>query len=378
MIFTLKHFNTPLIAFSADAGAEMNIEVTFVNEGKRSLFPLDLQEVSPEGIQSWLKHRTVPKNRAYVDSILSSMGLSINRPLDVIRVSKGLSLNDCFWVCPEGDDSAFDAVNLYDNRFSRVLGQIAFTGYGSSNRSLITSSPEFTTNGTLPKCWRRESGIIKLYKGGTEGASNTGNEPYSEFYAYQIAKELGVNAVQYDLARWKGRLCSVCALFTSKEKSFVPVGRIVTRGGLQAVKTFYESLGPEFVQAFGEMIVLDAVLFNADRHYGNFGFLVDSESNQIIAPAPLFDHGNSLFNYAGRDNLTDEKALLKYASTVLPCVYDQFVGEAKAVMTKEMRSRLRRLLAFEFVKHSRYNLPEKRLSLIETVVRGRVRELLDL
>ena len=377
MIYTLKHFDTPLISFSADSGAEMNIEITSVNEKKRSLFPLDLQEVSPEGIQSWLKHRTVPKNRAYVDSILSSMGLSINRPLDVIRVSKGLSLNDCYWVCADGDDSTFEAVNLYDNRFSRVLGQIAFTGYGSSNRSLITSSPEFTTNGMLPKCWRRESGVIRLYKGGTEGASNTGNEPYSEFYAYQIAKVLGVDAVPYNLSKWKDHLCSTCELFTSKEVSFVPVGRIVTSGGLKAVKAYYESLGEEFVKAFENMIVFDAVIFNADRHYGNFGFLVNSKTNKIIAPAPLFDHGNSLFNFAGRDNLTDEKALSKYAATVLPCVYDNFVTEAKAVMTHEMRSKLRKLLNFKFTKHRLYNLPEERLALIEAVVQSRVRELLD-
>ena len=377
MIYTLKHFDTPLISFSADSGAEMNIEITFVDEKKRALFPLDLQEVTPSGIQSWLKHRTVPKNRAYVDSILSSMGLSINRPLDVIRVSKGLSLNDCYWVCTDGDDSTFEAVNLYDNRFSRVLGQIAFTGYGSSNRSSITSSPEFTTNGMLPKCWRRENGVIRLYKGGTGGASNTGNEPYSEFYAYQIAKELGVDAVKYNLSKWKGRLCSTCELFTSKEVSFVPVGRIVTSGGMKAVKAYYESLGKEFVTAFENMIVFDAVIFNADRHYGNFGFLVNSKTNEIIAPAPLFDHGNSLFNFAGRDNLTDEKALSKYASTVLPCVYDNFVTEAKAVMTHEMKSKLRKMLDFEFTKHSRYNLPEKRLALIEKVVRNRIRELLD-
>ncbi|MBQ7581121.1 MAG: hypothetical protein IJU39_07440 [Clostridia bacterium] len=125
------------------------------------------------------------------------------------------------------------------------------------------------------------------------------------------------------------------------------------------------------------MIVFDAVIFNADRHYGNFGFLVKSETNEIIAPAPLFDHGNSLFNFAGRDNLTDEKALSKYASTVLPRVCDNFVTEAKAVMTHEMRNKLRKMLDFEFIKHNRYNLPKERLALIETVVHNRVRELLD-
>jgi len=68
----------------------------------------------------------------------------------------------------------------------------------------------------LPKCWRRMEGEIKLFKGGTKGASNTGNEPYSEFYAYQIVKVLGINSIPYTLAKWKGELCSVCSLFTSK------------------------------------------------------------------------------------------------------------------------------------------------------------------
>ena len=73
----------------------------------------------------------------------------------------------------------------------------------------------------------------------------------------------------------------------------------------------------------------------------------------------------------------DEKALLKYAATILPCVYDSFVAEAKAVLTHEMRNKLRKLLDFKFTKHSRYNLPDNRLALIEAVVHSRVRELLD-
>ncbi|MBQ7650670.1 MAG: hypothetical protein IJS15_06900, partial [Victivallales bacterium] len=192
-----------------------------------------MSKVSAETMDSWLRHRTIPRNRAYVDTILSSMGLSINRPMDVIRLSKGLSLNDCYWVTEDGFEGSFDAFNLYDNKFSRILGQIAFTGFGSG-KSIIPSSPEFTTNGMLRKCWRRRNGIIKLYKGGTEGASNTGNEPYAEFYACQIAKLLGFNAIDYGLTNWKEHLCSFCELFTSKSISFIPVGRLVTTGGMTA------------------------------------------------------------------------------------------------------------------------------------------------
>lgn len=376
MVYLLRHFDTPLLKFSADEGAELNIKLLWLDESKKHLLPLDLPEVSDAGIESFIKHRTIPKNRAYVSNLLTSMGLSPNRPMDVIKVSKGLSLNDCYWITDESFKGTFEKFNLYDNRFNRVLGQIAFTGYGSSNISSLNSSPEFTTNGMLPKCWRRESGIVKLFKGGTEGASNTGNEPYSEFYASEIAKILEINAVEYSLSVWKEKLCSVCDLFTSKDLSFVPMGRIVRSGGMKAVREFYASLGDEFTKALNDMIVFDAVIFNTDRHYGNFGFLIDSKTNKIVAPAPLFDHGNSLFNFAGIDNLRDEKALQKYADTLLPQVYDDFVAEAKKVLTHEQKNNLRKLLDFKLKRHSRYNLPKERLMLIEKTVSNRVKEIL--
>lgn len=377
MKYTLKQYDLPLLTFEADNGAEMNIEVLWVTEEHKDLLPLDLAEVSPKGIESWLKHRNIPRNRAYVDNLLSTMGMSINRPLDIIKLSKGLSLNDCYWVVDETFEGTFEECNLYDNRFSRVLGQIAFTGYGSSTGSIISSSPEFTTNGMLPKCWRRQEGVIRLYKGGTEGASNTGNEPYSEFYAYQIAEALGIDAVKYNLAVWKGRLCSRCDLFTSKDLAYVPVGRIVKSGGFKAVKEFYASLGEDFVRALNDMILLDAVIFNSDRHYENFGFLVDCKTNKIVAPAPLFDHGNSLLNFAGRDALESEEALQKYADTIMPCVYDDFVAEAVSVLSHEQKNNLRKLLNFKFKRHSRYNLSKDRLTMIERIIRNRAKEILD-
>lgn len=377
MIYTLMHFDTPLIVFSAEKQAETNIRIIEVHEENKELFPLDLAEISERGIESWIKHRSIPKNRAYVDTLLSSLGLSINRPLDLISVSKGLSLNDCYWLKQEDSSDSFDGVNLYDNRFSRVLGQIAFTGCGSSNVSGLTSSPEFTTNGMLPKCWRRIDGKILLYKGGTMGASNTGNEPYSEFYAYQIGKILGINVIPYNLSKWKDILCSTCELFTSKDLSFVPVGRIVRSGGMQAVKAYYKELGPEFEKALNDMLIFDALIFNTDRHYGNFGFLIDSHTNSIIAPAPLFDHGNSLFNFAGVDALKSKESFLKYAKAQMPCVYDDYVAEAKKVLTHDWRNAIRKLLDFKLPKHSRYNLGKERLSLIEYAVSQRASELLE-
>ncbi len=376
MNYEIRHFDTPLLRFSAtEDSVSPQIQILWQNHEKSDLLPLDLN-VSGEGIASWIKHRIIPKNRAYSQNFLSKCGLSHNRPIGILRASKGLSLNDCYWVVEEGFNGSFADYNFYDNRFSQILALIAFTGYGSSIRTSLASCPEFTTNGMLPKCWRRQSGQIKLYKGGTSGASNTGNEPYSEYYAYQVAKVMGIDAIPYGLSKWNGELCSTCDLFTSKEYSFLPVGRIVTTGGMKAVREYYEKLGKEFVKALDDMLILDALIFNTDRHFGNFGFLVDNKTNKIVAPAPLFDHGNTLFNYACKDDLSSEKALKTYADTLLPCVYGDFVTTAKQVLTPTHKEGLRHLLTFQFKKHSRYNLPDSRLKLIEKQIQQRARELL--
>lgn len=57
---------------------------------------------------------------------------------------------------------------------------------------------------------------------------------------------------------------------------------------------------PEYVKALHEMFVLDAVICNTDRHFGNFGFLIDNRTNTLAAPAPLFDHGASKTSEADR------------------------------------------------------------------------------
>lgn len=377
MDYILKQFDKPLVKFSATTDtSEPEIQILWMDEENKKLFPLDMM-LTPEGLGRWLRHRTIPKNRAFVHDLLAKSGLNLNRPLGIIDVCKGLSLNDCYWVVKSGDETSFAQANLYDNRFSNILAELAFTGYGSKVRASLFSSPEFTTNGMLRKCWRRIGGKVYLYKGGTEGASNTGNEPYSEFYAAQVAAEMGIHAISYGLSKWKGILCSTCVLFTSKEYAYLPIGHLVSKGGLEAVRAYYEKLGPEFVNVLNEMLVFDAVICNTDRHFGNFGVLVDNRTNAITSPAPLFDHGNSLFNFAGTDAWADSTALEEYIETLYPSVYDDFLGTAKSVLTPELREKLRHLLTFHFKKHSRYNLPPKRLRMIEKQIQKRAGILLE-
>lgn len=375
-IYNLKLYNQTLVTFSLEEkGLEgLCVQIITVREDLKELLPLDLVPTS-DGVLKWLQKRVIPKNRAFVDEILKSLGLSINNTKGIIDVCKGLSLNDSYWVVPQEFDGTFEEYNLYENRFSEVLSLVAYTGANASNRA-FTTSPELTTQGMLRKAWRYIDGDgIYLYKGGTEGAANTGKEPYSEYYAYQIANAMGLNAVPYDLENWKGILASKCKLFTDIDTAFVPIGRIVREGGIKACLDYYKSISGDAYEELCSMLVFDAVIYNEDRHFGNFGILRDNHTGKVISPAPIFDNGLSLFNMAMPDDFNN---LSEYAKTRTTPYGVSFESICKEVIGKKQTAQLRRLLGFKFKRHPSINLPEERLQAIEKQIEVRARELLSL
>lgn len=354
--------------------AGLSADILDIETRYRSCLPLDLEPTN-SGLLKWLKRRMIPRSRAFVQRFLAKLGLNVNDTKGIIDLCKGLSLNDCYWVVDETFRGSFDQYNLYENRFNRVLSLIAYTGYGDTVKSDFASTPELTTGGILAKCWRRIGGKILLYKAGSTGAANAGNEPYSEYYACQIANVMGLHAVEYNLRYWKGQLCSTCELFTDKRRSYIPIGRIVTEGGWVTVLRYYKELGDSYYESLVDMLIFDAVICNEDRHFGNFGVLIDNETNTIVDTAPIFDNGLSLFNYAMDDDLQDIET---YAKTRLMATSQDFVTFAQEVITKEQKKKLRKLINFTFIRHSRYNLPVHRLKKIETFLQTRVHKLLGL
>ncbi len=373
MGYILKQYDTDLMKFDIFNDFDgMTTKISWIDESKKYLLPLDLQD-NNESLTKWIKGRTIPSNRAYVENFLAKFGLNEKDSKGIIDICKGLSLNDSYWITDENFNGSYEKHNLYHNPFSSTIAWIAFTGYGSVNRTTFRSSPEFTTNGMLAKCWRRIDGKIILYKSGTEGFANSGKEPYSEFYAYQIAEAMGLNAVKYNLSLWKGKLCSTCELFCDVDTSYIAIGRLVREGGVRAVLKYLKDLSEEYYQKAIDMFVFDAVICNTDRHFGNYGVLVDNKSNKIKGTAPVFDNGISLFTFAMDDDLRDIKA---YAKTRAPATYPDFVRFAKETMSKRQKDMLRKCLGFKFKKHPRYNLDDKRLKTIEWFIRERVKELL--
>ena len=375
--YSLKLYDEELVRFEMIRDVGLPVRILEVNEERREVFPLDL-EVSEEGLRKWLQKRFAPKNREYVGSILHSLGLTIDDLKGILDVCMGLSLNDSYWVPQSTFEGSFAEYNLYQNRFDTTLSLIAYLGRGSRVRKYGTT-PELTTGGMLRKCWYfSERRGIWLYKSGTEGFANAGNEPYSEFLAYQIAQRMGLNAVAYELENYHGILASKCRLFTDIDTAYVPIGRIVRAGGIQACLDYYRELGDEFYQELASMLVFDAVIVNEDRHFGNFGLLRDNHTGRIIGPAPIFDNGLSLLAYGMKKDFEGDDDFEEYlASRSNPYGYDnKFMDLARRVMGPVQREQLRRLIGFEFTESDLTNLPRWRVKRLEQMVQDRVREML--
>ena len=162
-------------------------------------------------------------------------------------------------------------------------------------------------------------------------------------------------------------------MFTNIDTAYIPIGRIVRTGGIAACLAWYDKLGTEFSEQLRSMLVFDALIYNEDRHFGNFGVLRDNHSGEIIAPAPIFDNGLSLFCYAGKEDYAHLDEYAKTRSNPYNISYEEVCAE---VMGAKQKEQLRRMLGFRFKRHESLNLPEEHLQAIEKHLEGRVRKFL--
>ncbi|CAA6806808.1 MAG: Unknown protein [uncultured Sulfurovum sp.] len=122
MNYILKHFDNNLIKFTFNKTprAGMTLEILEIYNEHKTFFPLNL-DLENTALLSWIKSRTIPKNRAYVHKILMELNLSFDDIEGIVTISKSLSLNDCYWIVREDFEGLFTDYNLYDNDFNKTL-----------------------------------------------------------------------------------------------------------------------------------------------------------------------------------------------------------------------------------------------------------------
>lgn len=314
----------------------------------------------------FLERRKAPKHRQHIQRLLERYGCDDLEGF--LKVTHAVSLNDTFWVKPTDSDLRWSQVSLYENEFDQLISEAAFDGSMSSS-SLSTTSPEFGTDGNYAKCWVREDGDIYLYK---TGSNQYEVEPLSEFLATQLAQALCPKYAAYDLDFYRGKLISKCALFTSERYGLAKAAGIFDREQtIPTLLAYFEKLGSG--DAFRRMCILDALIFNPDRHYGNFGVMFDTDTMEPIELCPVFDNNRSLFPDLDQEQLENPDW---YLNKCKPKLGKDFLITARGLMTPEIRRDLNNLVGVQFQQHERISAPQERLDALSSIVNRQIREIL--
>lgn len=319
-------------------------------------------------INDWIDGRQIAKHRSSIEKLMRELGLTSRH--DFIGMVRCLSLTDTFWMKREDEPLSWADVSLYRNPFDDVIARIAFDGTGMYGRQNSPTSPEFATSGSFAKCWIRERGQIFLLKRGSTGYANAGFEPYSEKLASDLLQAAKIDHAPYSLLKFHGKLACKCPIFTSEEQGFVSAHRFFNRNfGVSDMLKFSAEHGTE--ESFREMIVMDAVMANVDRHSGNYGFLVDNATGEILRMAPLFDH-----NMACLPMMMEMDDFEEYTNAIGPKIGSDFVQIARAVMTPAIRAKLIELKDFEY-EDPGFDYPQWKLDAVNRLKNHQIKALLD-
>ena len=292
------------------------------------------------GIDDWIDGRKIARQRTSIERLMRELGLKTRH--DFISMARCLSLTDTFWMKREDEGLRWDDVSLYRNEFDELIARIAFDGTGMYGRANSPTSPEFATSGSFAKCWIREDHSIYLLKRGSEGFANTGYEPYSEALAADLLEAAHIDHVPYGVVRYHDKLASKCPIFTSEEEGFVSAYRFFDGPfDVDDMLEFCSQHGAE--ESFREMVVMDALMANSDRHSANYGFMVDNATGEILRMAPLFDH-----NMAYLPLMMEQDAREEYLRFTAPKIGHDFVEIARELITPAIRSKLVALKDFTY------------------------------
>lgn len=241
----------------------------------------------------WCASRMLTLDRQYAKEILNSIGASqamTDRERARIALAyRCVSLTDIYWVKREEESVLFADVNLYGNHLDNAFVDVALRGRQMTveNQSLAR---DLSTNGCFPKAWVRKDGRFLLLKdGGTDAVER-------EILASKVCQCFRCRQVIYREGMYAGEKVSVSEIMTSLNNS------IVSREAFEIYAMNQEIDTMEYIleldgYSFYMMNILDYLVGNIDRHWGNWGFLVDNRTNRPVSLHALMDFNQAFQSY---------------------------------------------------------------------------------
>lgn len=322
-------------------------------------------------INEWLEDRKAFKHNHHLKRLMLDCGCETTEGF--IKITHAASINDSYWVKSDNEEILWEDISFYKNEFDNTISKLAFEGLGLYGIRISSTSPELTTDGSFRKCWIKEGEDIYLYKRGTSGAYNAGLEPYCEALASEIINYVDSESVRYSVVKLHKEIATKCKSFTNEDIGFVPLRKLVDKNiTIEGLLHFFDSL--ECLEEFQRMLVMDAIIFNVDRHLGNIGILVDNDTQKAIRIAPNFDFNLSMLPYVTKEEFDDiGRKLLDYG----PQIGNDFTEMGQRMLTSKIRSELVNLQGFKFSFRGNQDFEPWRVNVLEEMVNKQIKAILN-
>lgn len=274
----------------------LGLNITEIYDKRRMPRGMDLRNdlLIQSSFKNWYQGRAIPNMRPGLDKIEMALGNCISSAL--IK-SMALSLTDCYWIRPDDIKTlTWEDVNFHDNGFSDELVNVVI--YNDDIRITNLRSPDFTTDGLQKKVWMNNENIPYLVKFGDFGDNAHGKNLLSanEVVAYRIGKAMDCNIVPYEpahIVETDEVVCMCPCFIQSSESEFVTALQEQRANGWTDMDYYHAFSKMGYQKELDQMIVLDHIIHNTDRHSKNFGLIRDAETMEMIGIAPIFDSGSS-------------------------------------------------------------------------------------
>jgi len=260
-----------------------------ITESNPALIPLFLKRTGD--FESWLRGRAIDAHRTNSRLLKRALRLFAADDAEVVLRVNAAVITDTYWFREDGSALKYDDVRFKANYFDKL----ALRGDPDSFNQPYSPTPELTNIGSFEKCWRLTDGKWWMIKQGND------LERFSKLFICKLGQALGFPMADY--MPEDGTIKSPD--FTDGASlNFEAAEGIVGADEDYALNfgAFWE-LSPELAEQYMQIIYLDTLCFNMDRHTKNYGILRDVETGGILRMAPNFDNNVALFARGVPSNL---------------------------------------------------------------------------
>ncbi|MGU8608424.1 hypothetical protein ACV3RW_15825 [Clostridium perfringens] len=247
-------------------------------------------------LKTWLENRCIDTRRINSRLLRKMVNIRTSNKIDIVLSVNAHTLTDNYWIRLSSDGNLKYKNIAYSND---LLFNTALFGDTSiiDNKNLKDyRSPNLTLGGSFEKGWKLKNGKWYLVKSGNRLNNSV------ELIASYLSEYFGFNHAKY----YKfNEDCVYCENFTDNLKyDFEPMFDFLGyEDNFELSIDYIGKINIAFVKDFLNMMFLDAILLNLDRHTKNYGFLRNSNTGEFVGLAPIFDNNLALF--ATKQNIND-------------------------------------------------------------------------